>query len=43
MAAFFRNMALEAADTLQTRWNADYSSPAAYGRSMAANEKPILT
>jgi dienelactone hydrolase len=37
--AFFRNMALEAADSLQTRWNADYSSPSAYERSMAAKRE----
>jgi dienelactone hydrolase len=37
--AFFRNMALEAADSLQTRWSADYSSPAAYERSMAAKRE----
>lgn len=32
--AFFRNMALEAADSLQTRWKPDYSSSAAYQRSL---------
>ena len=32
--AFFRNMALEAADSVQTRWKPDYSSPAAYERSI---------
>jgi dienelactone hydrolase len=33
--AFFRNMALEAADSLETRWHPDYSSPAAYERSLS--------
>ena len=33
--AFFRNMSLEAADKLQTRWSADYSSPSAYEQSIA--------
>jgi dienelactone hydrolase len=37
--AYFRNMALEAADSLQTRWSADYSSPAAYERSIAAKRE----
>ena len=37
--AYFRNMALEAADSLQTRWKADYSSPAAYERSTAAKRE----
>jgi dienelactone hydrolase len=34
VAGFFRNMALEAADSVQTRWKPDYSSPAAYERSI---------
>ena len=37
--AFFRNMALEAADSLQTRWKPDYSSPAAYERSLNAKRE----
>ena len=37
--ALFRNMALEAADSLQTRWSADYSSPAAYEHSIAAKRE----
>jgi dienelactone hydrolase len=37
--AFFRNMALEAADSLETRWQPDYSSPAAYERSLAAKRE----
>jgi Prolyl oligopeptidase family len=37
--AFFRNMALEAADSVQTQWAADYSSPAAYEKSIAAKRE----
>jgi hypothetical protein len=37
--ALFRNMALEAADAVQTRWTADYSSPAAYERSVATKRE----
>ena len=40
--AFFRNMALEAADTLQTRWKPDYSSLAAYERSIAPKREAYL-
>ncbi len=37
--ALFRNMALEAADRVQTRWQPDYSSPAAYEKSIAAKRR----
>ncbi|HUQ90160.1 MAG TPA: prolyl oligopeptidase family serine peptidase [Bryobacteraceae bacterium] len=36
--AFFRNAALEAADSLQTRWRPDFSSPAAYTKSLASKQ-----
>jgi len=37
--ALFRNRALEAADSVETRWKPDYSSPAAYERSLAAKRE----